>query len=168
VTSDPLYARGTVAQQRDTFSVDTDATVAAGSSETIEMQVTNEGEEPLSAVSAKLFADAPISASNDEAFVEELGAGETATLTFRISASGDAIAKPYPVSLDFQYDEPDGDTKVSDSYQVAIDVTERSGGGLLSVFAVPGGVGGAGVGLGVVLSLGGLAAVGLGLVGRRE
>jgi len=168
VTSDPLYVRGTVAQQRDTFSVGTNATVAAGSSETIEMQVTNEGDEPLSAVSAKLFADAPISASNDEAFVEELGPGETATLTFRVAASGDAIAKPYPVSLDFQYDEPDGDTKVSDSYQVAIDVTERSGGGLLSTFAVPGGVGGAGVGLGVVLSLGGLAAVGLGLVGRRE
>jgi hypothetical protein len=168
VTSDPLYARGTVAQQRDTFSVDTNATVAAGSSETIEMQVTNDGDEPLTAVSAKLFADAPISASNDEAFVEALGPGETATLTFRISASGDAIAKPYPVSLDFQYEEPDGDTKVSDSYQVAIDVAERSGGGLLSTFVVPGGIGGAGVGLGVVLSLGGLAAVGLGLVGRRE
>jgi hypothetical protein len=168
VTSDPLYARGTVAQQRDTFAVETNASVAAGSSETIEMRVTNQGDEPLTAVSAKLFADAPVSASNDEAFVEELDPGATETLTFRISASGDAIAKPYPVSLDFQYDEPDGDTKISDSYQVAIDVTERQGGGLLSTFAVPGGLGGAGLGLGVVLSLGGLVAVGLGLVGRRE
>ncbi|WP_276257283.1 NEW3 domain-containing protein [Haloglomus litoreum] len=168
VTSDPLYARGSVAQQRDTFSVDTNASLAAGSSETIEVQVTNEGDEPLTAVSAKLFADAPIGASNDEAFVEELGPGATETLTFRISAAGSAIPKPYPVSLDFQYDEPDGDTKISDSYQVAIDVTERQGGGLLSTFVVPGGLGGAGLGLGVVLSLGGLAAVGLGLVGRRE
>jgi hypothetical protein len=167
VTSDPQFARGTVAGKRDTFSVSTNASLSAGSTGTVEIDVTNEGDEQLTSVSAKLFADAPISASNDEAFVESLDPGETATMKFRLSAAGDAIAEPYPVSLDFQYEEPDGDTKVSDSYAVGIDVTEGGGGGLLTVLPVDP-LAGAGLGLGMVLSLGGLAAVGLGLVGRRE
>ena len=168
VTSDPLYARGSVDERRDTFAVSTDASLAAGSTGTVEIDVTNEGAEPLTSVSAKLFTDSPLSASDDEAFIERLDAGETETLTFRLSAGGSALTKPYPVSLDFQYTEPDGDTKVSDSYQAGIDVTERSGGGFLSTFRVPGGLGGVGLGLGVALTLGGLAAVGLGLVGRRK
>ncbi|MFB6205274.1 MAG: NEW3 domain-containing protein [Haloglomus sp.] len=168
VTSEPLYARGTVAPKRDTFAVETNASLAAGSSKTIRVRVTNQGEEPLRSVSAKLFADSPLSASNDEAFAERLAPGKTVRLKFRISAGGDAIAKPYPVSLDFQYTEPDGDRKISDSYQVAVRVTESQGGGLLSTFRLPNSVGLAGVGLGVVLSLGGLAAIGLGLVGRPE
>lgn len=167
VTSDPQFARGTVAGKRDTFSVSTNASLAAGSTGTIEVAVTNDGDERLSTVSAKLFADAPISASNDEAFVESLAPGETATMKFRVSAAGSAIAEPYPVSLDFQYEEPDGDTKISDSYAVGIEVTEGGGGGFLTVFPVDP-IAGAGLGLGMVLSLGGLAAVGLGLVGRRE
>jgi hypothetical protein len=166
VTTDPIYARGTVAQQRDVFGVETDASLAAGSSGVVEVQVTNNGDEPVSGVTAKLFADDPISASNDEAFAEELAPGETTTLKFQLGAAGGAIAKPYPVSLDFQYTEPDGDTKISDSYQVAVDVTGGGGGGFLSV--MPAGLTGTGLGLGVVLSLGGLAAVGLGLIGRPE
>lgn len=168
VTSDPFYARGTVDDRRDTFDVSANASLAAGSTGTVEIDVTNEGDEPLTSVSAKLFTDSPLSASDDEAFIERLDPGETETLTFRLSAGGGALAKPYPVSLDFQYTEPDGDTKISDSYQVGIDVTESSGGGLLSTFQVPSGLGGAGLGLGVVLTLGGLAAAGLGLIGRRE
>jgi len=168
VTADPQYARGTVGQQRDTFTVTTDASLAAGSGDTVEVDITNEGEERLTSVNAKLFADAPLSTSSDEAFLTALDPGETKTLRFRVAATGGALAKQYPMSLDFQYTEPDGDRKISDSYQVAVDVTERSGGGLLSTFPVPGSVGSAGVGLGLVLSLGGLAAVGLGLVGHRE
>jgi hypothetical protein len=165
VTSDPLYARGAVAPQRDVFEVTSNASLSAGSSSVVEVEVTNNGDEPVSNVQAQLFADDPISADNDEAFTAELAPGETETLTFQLSAAGGALAKTYPVSIDFQYDEPDGDTKISDSYQVAVEVTERSGGGILSTFPA-GGFGLAGVGLGVVLSLGGIAAVGLGLVRR--
>jgi hypothetical protein len=109
----------------------------------------------VSDVSAKLFADSPVSVSDDEAFVSSIGPGETATITFSIGAAGSATPKVYPVSLDFQYDEPDGDTKLSDTYRVPVEVTEQEGGGgILSLVSGPGGLG-----LGLILVLGGVAGV---------
>ena len=153
--SDPLYARHTVAPSRQVFGVETDASVGAGGSTRFEVRLTNNGDEPVTDVSAKLFADDPISVSDDEAFVDEIGPGETATVTFSIDAAGSATPKVYPVSLDFQYDEPDGDTKLSDTYRVPVEVTEsQGGGGILSLLLGPGGVG-----LGLVLIVGGIAAL---------
>jgi hypothetical protein len=137
------------------FEVETDASVGAGGSTRFEVRLTNNGDEPVTDVSAKLFADDPISVSDDEAFVDEIGPGETATVTFSIDAAGSATPKVYPVSLDFQYDEPDGDTKLSDTYRVPVEVTEsQGGGGILSLLLGPGGVG-----LGLVLIVGGIAAL---------
>ncbi|MEF8869922.1 MAG: sialidase [Haloarculaceae archaeon] len=155
--TDPLYARHEVAPSRQVFGIETDATVEAGGSSQLEVRVTNNGDEPVSDVSAKLFADSPISVSDDEAFVDAIEPGETETLTFSIGAAGSATPKVYPVSLDFQYDEPDGDTKLSDTYRVPVEVTESGGGGgILSLFA---GLGLGGAGLGLVLAVGGLAGV---------
>jgi hypothetical protein len=155
--SDPLYARHEIAPSQQVFDVETNATVSAGGSSRLTVDVTNNGEEPVSDVSAKLFADSPISVDDDEAFVDEIGPGETETVTFSIAAAGSATPKVYPVSLDFQYDEPDGDTKLSDTYRVPIEVTESGGGGgILSLFA---GAGMGGIGLALVLTVGGLAGV---------
>ena len=153
--SDPLYARHEIAPSRPVFDVETDATVEAGGSTRLEVRVTNNGDEPVSDVSAKLFADSPVSVSDDEAFVSSIEPGETATITFSIGAAGSATPKVYPVSLDFQYDEPDGDTKLSDTYRVPVEVTEsEGGGGILSLLTGPGGLG-----LGLVLLVGGVAGV---------
>ena len=155
--SDPLYARHEIAPSRQVFSVETDASVETGGSTQLEVRVTNNGDERVSDVSAKLFADSPVSVSDDEAFVDAIEPGETETLTFTIGAAGSANPKVYPVSLDFQYDEPDGDTKLSDTYRVPVEVTERQGGGgILSLLAGPGGLG-----LGLALAVGGVAAVAL-------
>ncbi|MDY6818310.1 MAG: sialidase, partial [Halobacteriales archaeon] len=80
-------------------------------------------------VSAKLFADDPISSDDDEAFIDELEPGESAEITFGVSAGGGAMDKRYPVSLDFQYDDADGDTLLSDTYQVPVDVNRSTDGG---------------------------------------
>jgi hypothetical protein len=152
--SDPLYARHDVGQKRAVFDVESNVSVQAGSSTTMELKMTNTGEEELTDVTAKLFADAPIAVEDDEAFVDSVPPGETRTLVFSISAAGSATPKDYPVSLDFQYTEPDGDTKLSDTYQVPVRVTQSGGGGLLSTF--PGGLGGLGVAAAVLL-VGGVA-----------
>ncbi|WP_276272753.1 COG1361 S-layer family protein [Haloarcula litorea] len=149
--SDPLEIRADVAASEDEFDVQSaNTTVTAGGTSVVELTVTNAEDVPLTEISAKLFADSPISVSDDEAYVDRLEPGESTTLRFGISASGTAMAKAYPVSLDFQYTEPDGDTPVSDTYRVAVDVTERGGGGgglpliavgavaLVSVFAIGG------------------------------
>jgi len=161
--SDPLYTRHEVAPSRQVFEVETDATVGAGGSSDLRVRVTNNGDEPVSDVSAKLFASSPVSVSDDEAFADTIEPGETETLRFSISAAGSATPKVYPVSLDFQYDEPDGDTKLSDTYRVPVEVTESGGGGFLGLLA---GVGPESVGLALVLTVGGLA--GLAVVRRSR
>ena len=148
--SDTIEIQESVADSTDEFRLETtDVTVGAGQSKTIELTITNVDNERLTNIEAKLFTDSPISASDDEAFIASLDPGESATLKFGISASGTAMEKTYPVSMDFQYEEPDGDTPVSDTYRVPVSVTERGGGGglplpliggivLLAVLAVAG------------------------------
>jgi len=132
--SDPLYVRGEVAPQRDVFDVSVErGSFEPGESGAYTLTVTNAGDEPVSDVSAKLFADAPVSATDDEAFIDSLEPGESTTLRFGVGVAGSATAKPYPLSIDFQYTEPDGDTKLSDSYRVPVTVEESSGGGLFGL-----------------------------------
>lgn len=129
--ADPINRQVPVGERRPTFGVTAaETTLEAGSTAAVTLVVTNNGDQPLSNVEAKAFADDPLTLDDDEAFVETLAPGETAELTLELSIGSGALAKAYPLSLDFQYDTPDGETKLSDSYSVAVDVTEAEGGGL--------------------------------------
>jgi len=124
-TSDTADVRAEVAPEQRAFDlrVETEA-VEAGSSTTVRVTVTNSGEQRLSDIDAKLFAEGPLSATDDEGFIAGLEPGESDTLTFGVSASGGALAKTYPLSMDFQYDDSDGDTLTSDTYRLGLEVTE--------------------------------------------
>jgi hypothetical protein len=129
--SDPLNERVTVEPQRDRFSVEAvNRTVVAGGSTTLELRVTNEGDEPLRDVEAKAFVQSPLSSDDDEGLVSSLDPGESATFVIGLSTSGSALEKTYPVSVDFQYELPDGDTEVSETYRVPVSVErqDRRGG----------------------------------------
>lgn len=128
--SDPIDAQVNVNGKRDVFEVTpVVASLDAGSSGPLRLRVTNAGNQTVRDVSAKLFADDPISSDDDEAFIDELEPGESAEITFGVSAGGGAMDKRYPVSLDFQYDDADGDTLLSDTYQVPVDVNRSTDGG---------------------------------------
>jgi hypothetical protein len=132
--------RQTVGEQRDVFDLSvTNATIERESGQLVEVTVTNTGEEPVEDVSAELFADDPVTIDDGEAYAQQIGPGESETLIFEVSAGGSALTKSYPVEMDFQYDEADGDTKLSSGYNFAVDVTEPTddGGGLpLSILGV--------------------------------
>lgn len=102
--------------------------LSAGSSGKFRVNITNTREYTVSDVSAKIYTDSPLSTSDDQAFVNELEPGESTTLVFQLSADGGATEKTYPVKMDFQYDDEGGDTIISDTYQVPVDVTAGSGG----------------------------------------
>ncbi|MFB6074562.1 MAG: COG1361 S-layer family protein [Haloarculaceae archaeon] len=149
--SDQFELRQQIAPARDVFDVQAvNTTITAGSGRTIELQVTNAGNQTLSDISAKLFTESPISTTDSEAFVGSLAPGETRTIRFGISADGGALAKDYPLSIDFQYEEPDGDTPTSDTYRLPATVREpeSSGGPPLIVI------------VGAVVVIAGLALVG--------
>lgn len=132
-TSEALNAQVDVAPQRDEFEIDRyDATLDVGATRTVTVEVTNNRDSTVRNVNAQAFVDDPLSLGDDEAFVAELEPGESANVTFEISASENANPGTYPLTLDFQYDTADGETKLSDTYDVPIEVREPESGGFLS------------------------------------
>jgi hypothetical protein len=147
-TSDDLPTRVDVAPGSDAFEVSiVNGSVSNGGSTTVGVEVTNTANETLTSISAKMFADSPISVSDSDAYIDELESGESTTISFSVGASG-ALPKQYPLSLDFEYDDSDGDTLLSDRYRVPIDVSESSDGGGLPLTLI-------GVGVVVVVAIGG-------------
>ena len=121
-----------------------------GSSGTLTLAVTNNLERPVSDVSAKLFLDAPLSSSNDEAFIAALAPGETQNVKFALAVDSGALGeKTYPAKVDFRYETEEGDSQISDTYQVPVTVTEPTDqglplpliGGVVAVLAVLAGIG---------------------------
>ena len=131
-----------VQPERDQFLVEVDdREIEAGGERTLEVTLTNNLDEPVRDVEARLFADSPLDSGNDEGFVSELGPGESTTLTFDLSASGSGTAKTYPISFDFRYDDANGNSQLSDTTRVPITVVEGEGGlpvglGLVALVAV--------------------------------
>jgi hypothetical protein len=154
-TGDELNIQQDVRPDTEAFDIDVaSTTVPAGSSTTIEVTVTNNGTDVYEDISAKLFTDDPIGTTDDEAFVASLAPGESATITFGISAGGGALAKAYPVSMDFQYDAR-GDTLLSNTYRVPVTVADSDGGSDLpaSPTVIGGAIAGVVVALLVVVAL---------------
>ena len=137
--SEELDVQATVAPERDEFDVAVvNASLVAGDAGTVKLELTNAGNETLSDISAQVFASSPISTTDSEAFVASLEPGESTTLTFGVAAGSGALEKQYPLSMDFQYEEPDGDSVISETYRFAVDVSEpeESGGSMLPLVVV--------------------------------
>ena len=138
--SGTLDARVDIAPGRDEFTVESrNATVDSGASTTVTLDVTNDRDSAVRNINAKAFVDAPLSLASDEAYIARLGPGETKRIAFEVSASGDSEGQ-YPLSVDFQYDTADGDSALSETYDVPIEVTAADDGGLLSSLSVMGGL----------------------------
>lgn len=114
------------------------ATVQAGDTRRINATITNQRPETLSSINAGLYADSPLTAVNDEAFVDELEPGESARIWFEVAAAGSASVEDHPVELDFRYEDARGNDRISDITQVPVTVTESvdDGGPPLGLVAV--------------------------------
>ncbi len=137
-----------VAPKRDQFLVDVlDREIEAGADKLVDVEVTNNLDQTVTDVEARLFANDPLDSDDDEGFIEKLDPGETVTLTFELEADGSATAKTYPVSFDFRYDDERGTSTLSDTTRVSIQVTEASDGfpwlvvGLIVLTAIGAGAG---------------------------
>jgi len=155
--SDELLTRQRIAPGDDALAVEpVSATYAPGGGGELTVRVTNTGDETLTDVSANLFADDPISVDDGEGAIAEIGPGESTAVTFGVSAGGGALAKSYPVSVDFQYEDERGDTHVSDSHQVVVTVAEPETDGGSGGLPLP------------LLGVGAVGVVGVGVVLRRR
>ncbi|MDR9429496.1 MAG: COG1361 S-layer family protein [Natronomonas sp.] len=135
-----IDASASVEPNRDEFLLEVeDREIATGSSTIVEVDVTNNLDEPVRNLESKLFTDDPIASDDDEGYTESLAPGETTTVSFSVSAASGATPRTYPLQLDFRYDDESGTSKISDTYRTAIVVTDAEEGGfpwLLVVGAV--------------------------------
>jgi hypothetical protein len=130
---DNLAVDAEIAAERDQFDIDlANQTIEPGGSRSISVDVTNNLDETVSGVEARMFANDPISTGEtDTGYVESLDPGETVTMTFELSSSASATPdSTYPISFDLRYDDADGDSQLSDTFRVPIDVVETENEGL--------------------------------------
>ena len=127
--ANPLRKTAEIEPERDRFEVmNVSTAVTPGGTAQLSAEVRYVGDSPISAVNARLFTSDPLSTSDDGAFLGEMEPGETATATFRISATSDALPKEYASSIEVRYDEADGDTEFTDGMPIGIPVSRPSGG----------------------------------------
>ncbi|MGB9964101.1 COG1361 S-layer family protein [Halobacterium hubeiense] len=148
---DKLDVRAAVAPERDQFTVElAERTIETGGSRTIAVDVTNNLNETVTDIEARLFADDPLDTGDaDTGYVESMEPGETVTVSFELTAASSATPdKTYPISFDFRYDDQRGNSQLTDTMRVPINVVESSGGGLPMPLII-----------GAVVLIGGAAAV---------
>jgi len=127
--SNPIRKTAAIESERDRFEVTNVSTaVTPGGTAQLSAEVRYVGDEPISAVNARLFTSDPLSSSDDGAFLGRMESGETATATFRISATSDALPKEYASSIEVRYDEADGDTEFTDGMSIGVSVNQPEGG----------------------------------------
>jgi hypothetical protein len=136
-----------IGPQREAFTVErANASVDAGSSGTVTLNVTNNLGMTVSNINAKAYADDPLSISTSEAYIPQLRPNETVQIAFDVSASGSANEGQYPLSVDFEYETAAGESKLSQTYEIPVRVATAEGGGILSSLGLT-------VGLGALLVL---------------
>jgi hypothetical protein len=141
---EPIRRGVTLEPERDTFEVvDVNTSVTAGGEGTLAVTVRYNGEQPISNANAKVFVNDPLSSADDGAFLGSFEPGETRTAEFSVAASGTAMAKQYPASVEVRYDDASGNSKLADGLQFGVPIGAASGG-------LPIGYVGAGVGVLVI------------------
>lgn len=138
VTTDPLSERVMIDPRTDEFAIDgIDTEIQAGETKDVVLELTNQREETLSNIDAIAYTESPLSAPADQAFIPELGPGESTEIDFELAADSNARPSTYPIEIDFEYRTERGETVLSDEYQVPIEVLESEDDGDGSL--IPGG-----------------------------
>ncbi|MDS0222442.1 sialidase [Haloarcula sp. S1AR25-5A] len=132
-SSDTLSLQSDVAASEDEFDLAVaNRTITVGNARVVSVEVTNNLNETVTDIEARLFADDPLSISGtDTSYIESLAPGESATLAYEVSAASSATAgSTYPMAFDFRYTDSDGNTHLSDTFRKPVDAAPQSGGGL--------------------------------------
>jgi hypothetical protein len=127
-TSNSVTDSVEIGSERD-IEVTGTPTVGAGATETVEFGVENTGDGTMHDAVARINVDSPFSTSDDTTYIGDLGPGETATVSYRVSVDSGATPKQYSVDVVAKYDNAFGDKVVTEVRKAPVEVEE--GGGIL-------------------------------------
>ena len=102
---------------------DAKAELSAGEKDGIIMvSYKNTGEETADDAIARLSVFKPFSSTDDQAYIGSLAPGEERTVLFKIDVDSDATAKPYSINSEIKYTDLRGETVISESMKIPLNV----------------------------------------------
>jgi len=123
--SDPFVERVDVADEQRAFTITADdAEIPAGTTQAVELNVTNNRNERLSNLNVFLYPDGPLGVDEDEAFIADLEPGESETVAVDVTVDEGASQRAYPLDVDIRYDDETDDDRISQRYQVPVTAEE--------------------------------------------
>jgi hypothetical protein len=102
----------------------------------VEVTYRNIGEDPVKDAVARLSIFKPFSSIDDQAFVGTLQPGENKTVVFRLDVDADATPKEYGISSEIKFTDVNGDSIISESMKIPVNVIPASGSLLVPAIVV--------------------------------
>lgn len=119
-----------IKKQADFETAGVSGELQPGASGTVTITFRNTGEASASRATARLRLSDPLSSTDYTAFLGDMEPGMEIAARFNIDVDSDATAKAYPVRAEVEYEDIEGETRVSDTIYVPVNVTapEAKGG----------------------------------------
>lgn len=115
----------TVEENKNLFEISaTNNTLVQGSQKTVQVTITNSMNKEISDISAEFSTSEPLSLSQDTAFIDSLDSGTNRTINISVQSTSDALPNAYAVNVDFEYQDADGTSKLSDVYSIPVTISE--------------------------------------------
>lgn len=100
---------------------------SGGKKQPVEVTYRNIGEDPVKDAVARLSIFKPFSSIDDQAFVGTLEPGENKTVVFRLDVDADATPKEYGINSEIKFTDVNGDTVISESMKIPVNVNPAAG-----------------------------------------
>ena len=126
-----------VKKQADFEIAEAENTLFAGAKKaTIEVTYQNIGDDSVKDAIARLSIFKPFSSTDDQAFIGTLAPGEEKKVVFRIDVDSDATPKDYGINSEIKYTDVNGDTIISESMKIPVQVKAASASLLLPAIVI--------------------------------
>lgn len=114
-----------VEENKNLFEISaTNNTVSQGAQKTIQVTISNSMNQQISDIDAEFTTSDPLSLSQDTVFIDSLDSETNQTINLSVQSTANALPNTYSITVDFEYQDADGTTKLSDVYSIPVTVSE--------------------------------------------
>jgi hypothetical protein len=124
-----------IKEQADFEATEVTSDLLPGKPGILSITFQNTGEETASRASARLRLSDPLSSTDYTAFLGEIQPGDQVRARFNIDVDPDAIPKAYSVKAEIEYEDAEGQMRISDIIYVPAQVGDQEEG--MSIFGNP-------------------------------
>ncbi len=114
----------TIKEEADFEVTDVDSELIPDSSGLLSITFKNTGEETATIATARLRLSDPLSSTDYTAFLGDLEPGDEVVAVFSIDVDADASYKTYSIKTEIEYEDSEGNTKISDTIYVPAEIRE--------------------------------------------